>query len=188
MATPPPNRAALRTFIVVALSLLVLVAVSLLIQLPATAKPPTNASSVFDVIARAWVGRWTCTETQSGKPAESWTETTTLYGDKWLKSSGTYPPEGSSPATGFESVLGYDAQLHQWVTVTFLANGGYGIDRSASPPTSFVQIWVNAYPIDPHSNIPVTVVMTKNTWTVDGGFTKNGKRIRFHWNCAKQSK
>jgi hypothetical protein len=159
---------------------------SLLTQAPAKAKPPTNTPSAFAVIAQAWVGRWSCTETQTDKPAETWTETMTLYGDRWLKSTGTYPADGSTPATGFESVLGYDEQLRQWVTVTFLANGGYGIDRSSSPSTSLTQIWVNAYPIDPHSNIPVTEVMTRNDWTVDGHYTEKGKRMTFHWDCIKQ--
>jgi hypothetical protein len=171
-----------------AIGTIALLAVCLLIQAPASAKPPTNAPSAFAVISRTWVGRWACTETQTDKPVESWTETMTLYGDKWLKSVGTYPADGASPATRFESVLGYDEQLHQWVTVTFLANGGYGIDRSSSPQTSLTQIWVNAYPIDPHSNIPVTEVMTKNNWTVDGHFTENGKQMRFHWDCVKQSR
>src|SRR5579863_7396563 len=164
------------------------VAVGLLnIPAPATAKPPIKAPSAFDVIARAWVGTWTCTETQTSKPSESWTETITRYGDKWLKSTGTYPADGSTPATGFETVLGYDDQSQQWVTVTFLANGGYGIDRSSSPRTSLTQIWVNAYPIDPHSNVPATVVMTKNNWIVDGHFTEKGERMMFHWDCEKLS-
>jgi hypothetical protein len=162
-----------------------ILAIILLAHAPSKAKPRASAPSAFAVIARAWVGRWTCTETQTDKPVEAWTETMTLYGDKWLKSTGTYPADGSSPATGFESVLGYDDQLHQWVTVTFLANGSYGIDRSGSPPTSLTQIWVNAYPIDPHSNIPVTVVMTKNHRTVDGHYSENGKQMRFHWDCVK---
>jgi hypothetical protein len=170
------------------IGIITMLAVSLLIQIPAHAKPPSQAPSAFDVIARAWVGRWRCTETQTGKPIESWTETTTLYGNKWLKVVGTYPADRSSPPTDFESVLGYDDHLRQWVTVTFIANGGYGIDRSSSPRTSLSQIWVNAYPIDPHSNIPATEVMTKSTWTVDGHYTENGKRMTFHWGCVKQSR
>jgi hypothetical protein len=161
-------------------------AVSVVIQVPARSKTPTKVATAFSVIARYWPGKWSCTETQTGKPLEAWTETATLYGDKWIKTIGTYPADGASPATGYESVLGYDDRLHQWVTVTFLANGGYGIDRSLSPKTSFTQIWVNAYPIDPQSNIPVTVVMTKSTRTVDGHYTEKGVRMTFHWDCIKQ--
>jgi hypothetical protein len=147
----------------------------------------SSKMSAFDLIARSWVGRWSCTKTESGKPPERWTETTTLYGARWLKSTGTYPADQSGPATDFESVLGYDSHLHQWVTVTFLSDGGYGIDRSASPASALTQAWVNAYPADPKFNPPVTLAMMKNRYTVDGDFTHKGRRVSFHWDCRKSS-
>lgn len=147
----------------------------------------SSAKPAFDLIAHSWVGRWSCTETKTGQPDERWTQTTILYGAKWLKSTGTYPADKSGPATDFETVLGYDDSLHQWVTVTFLADGGYGIDRSASPANALTQVWVNAYPVDPKSNPPVTLSMMKNRYTVDGKYMEMGRHISFHWDCRKQT-
>ena len=148
----------------------------------------SSKTPAFDAIARSWVGRWSCTKTEVGQPTERWTATTTLYGAKWLKTTGRYPAEKSRPAADFESVLGYDSDLHQWVTVTFISDGGYGIDRSTSPASAFTQAWVNAYPVDPKFNPPVTLAMTQNRYTVDGNFTHNGRHISFHWDCERQSR
>jgi hypothetical protein len=169
---------------IVLLALVALVAIGGLRGEPACADQ-SSSTPAFDFIAHSWIGKWACTETKSGQPIERWAETMTLYGTKWLMLTGTYPADKSRPATEYESVLGYDDDLHQWATVTFLANGSYGIDRSASPASSLTQVWVNAYPIDPKSNPPVTLVMTKNRYTVDGNYTDNGRRISFHWDCRK---
>jgi hypothetical protein len=151
----------------------------------ASAQTADRGSSAFAFIAHSWIGKWTCTETQTGEPTERWEETMSLYGDKWIKSTGTYPADQFGPATSFESVLGYDTDRHQWVTVTFLASGSYGIDRSSSPASALTQTWFNAYPIDPDSNIPVTFAMSKLKWMVDGHYKEHGKKMSFHWDCIK---
>jgi hypothetical protein len=169
------------------LALAALAALFVLRDGSASADEPSK-TPVFDVIARSWVGKWSCVETKTGQPPERWSETTSLYGTKWLKSTGTYPADQSGPATAFETVLGYDSALHQWVAVTFLADGSCGIDRSSSSASALTQVWVNAYPVDPKSNPPVTLVMMKNRYTVDGNYTDKGRRISFHWDCKKQSR
>ncbi|HVN68033.1 MAG TPA: hypothetical protein VMU38_00060 [Candidatus Binatia bacterium] len=168
------------------------VALAALAAIAALGNGPARAAQAsktpaFDVIARSWVGRWSCTKTEAGQPTEQWSQTTTLYGAKWLKSTGTYPAEKSRPAADFETVLGYDSDMHQWVTVTFISDGGYGIDRSASPASAFTQSWVNAYPADPKFHPSVTLTMMKNRYTVDASYTEKGRRVSFHWDCRKQS-
>ena len=152
-------------------------------QAHAMADPTISPQAAFNIIRQSWIGTWSCTKSMTNTKTVQWTETVSAFGNRWIRFTGVYPAEKTMPASAYESVLGYDSERHQWVTVTFLADGSYGIDRGTSGKNAMTVTWVNAYPIE--SRVPATQVMTKHRFTVDGTYKEAGKLISFHWNCAK---
>lgn len=124
-------------------------------------------------------------ESMTNTKQVQWSATATAFGDKWIKFAGVYPATKTMPRSAFESVLRYDSERRQWVTVTFAADGSYGIDRGSSGQNAMTQTWVNAYPPD-ESHVAATQVSSKHRYTVDYSYMEKGKRISVHWNCVKR--
>ncbi len=150
----------------------------------AMAEPTGTPQATFNVLRQSWIGTWSCAKSVTNTKTVRWAETATAYGDKWIKFTGVYPAEKATPASAYESLFGYDSERHQWVTVTFIADGTYGIDKGTSGQNATIVTWVNAYPVEPH--VPATQVLSKRGFTVSGTYTEAGKPIFFHWNCAKR--
>jgi|HubBroStandDraft_4_1064222.scaffolds.fasta_scaffold00003_252 hypothetical protein len=133
--------------------------------------------STFTMMMQSWIGTWSCTKSITGTKTVQWTETATAFGEDWLKFTGVDPAEKSMQASAYESVLRYDRERHQWVTVTFIADGTYGIDRGTSGGNAMSVMWVNAYPVESH--VPATQLITRHGFTVDGTYNEAGKPISF---------
>ena len=125
-------------------------------------------------------GNWSCAG-KVGGVSETTTIVATAWGD-WVKEEISFPAMGKYPASTGTAFLGWDATHKAWVYDEVDQVGAYFVTISSSP--SFANSsWKAQYP--PEAGKSKTVLLSKDSYTVDVAYEEGGKHLTFHQLCTR---